>query len=183
MGDSTPGSSSVWCSFFRTDAYFFAYSGIFSGWWLIAADRFSARIICHGDYHEKNIMLRDGELILIDMAKFTTGHPIFDLSVMYTSNVLVGQSHPELALKHVGMPYESALKMWELFLRAYFDGADEEQICSYNQLISGFAEYQALTSRGSDSNFPESMVPMLLEQVRGKLLPLIDQVTARPLPF
>ena len=32
----------------------------------------------HGDIHTKNVMVQNGELILIDMADMTYGHPIFD---------------------------------------------------------------------------------------------------------
>ena len=139
--------------------------------------------ICHGDFHEKNMMVRDGELVLIDMAKFTTGHPIFDLSVMYTTHILSGKDHPEMTEKHLGIKYGDAVKMWKLFLRHYFGTTDETELESIQALISRFAEFQALTGRGADPNFPESMVPMLMQRLRGQLFGIMDELMRQPMPF
>ena len=139
--------------------------------------------ICHGDYHEKNMMVRDGELVLIDMAKFTTGHPIFDLSVMYTTHILSGKDHPEMTKKHLGIEYGDAVKMWNLFLTHYFNTKDEKTLEFMQTVISRFAEFQALTGRGADPNFPESMVPMLMQRLRGQLFGIMDELMLQPMPF
>ena len=39
----------------------------------------------HGDYHIKNVMLQNGESLLIDMDTLCHGHPIFELASMYNS--------------------------------------------------------------------------------------------------
>ena len=44
----------------------------------------------HGDYHVKNVMLQEGEALLIDMDTLCTGHPGFELASMY--NAYVGYS-------------------------------------------------------------------------------------------
>ena len=38
--------------------------------------------VVHGDFHSKNVMIRNGELVLVDMANLTTGHPLYDLGSM-----------------------------------------------------------------------------------------------------
>lgn len=139
--------------------------------------------ICHGDYHGKNLMLTNEELMIIDMETFTTGHPIFDLSVIYTSNILSGREHPEITMETVGISYEHAVKLWELFLKNYFTGASDSQLEAYTKVIAFFAEFHAYVSRGSALDFPESMIPALLSAVRSRLLPMIDEMTQNPLPF
>ncbi len=42
----------------------------------------------HGDFHPKNIMLQNGEALVIDMDTLSTGHPIFELCSVY--NALIG---------------------------------------------------------------------------------------------
>ncbi|MBO4880024.1 MAG: ATP-binding protein [Clostridia bacterium] len=44
----------------------------------------------HGDFHPKNIMLQNGEALVIDMDTLATGHPIFELCSVY--NALLGFS-------------------------------------------------------------------------------------------
>ena len=41
--------------------------------------------IMHGDYHLKNVMLQDGETLLIDMDTLCHGHPIFELASIYNA--------------------------------------------------------------------------------------------------
>lgn len=142
-----------------------------------------ANTICHGDYHEKNILVRDGELILIDLADFTSGHPIFDLSVVYTSHVLIGRNHPELALEHLGMDYEKALAMWDGFIIHYFDIDDKKKMEDYKKVIADFGLFQSMISRGADPNWPEEMVPTLMQNIRNVVLPVIDRETSAVLPF
>ena len=42
----------------------------------------------HGDFHPKNVMLQNGEALVIDMDTLATGHPIFELCSVY--NALIG---------------------------------------------------------------------------------------------
>ena len=44
----------------------------------------------HGDYHTKNLMLQNDEVLIIDMDTLAVGHPIFELASMFNS--LVGYS-------------------------------------------------------------------------------------------
>ena len=68
----------------------------------------------HGDYHTKNVMLQNGEVILIDMDTLCTGHPVFELASVYN------------ALKFQGFSAETCRRIWELVLEMYFDDADEQ---------------------------------------------------------
>ena len=85
--------------------------------------------------------------------------------------------------KHLGIKYGDAVKMWKLFLTHYFGTTDETELESIQTLISRFAEFQALTGRGADPNFPESMVPMLMQRLRGQLFGIMDELMRQPMPF
>lgn len=47
--------------------------------------------LVHGDFHTRNIFVQGDELILIDMADTSTGHPLFELGSMYMSLVLMSR--------------------------------------------------------------------------------------------
>lgn len=83
--------------------------------------------VLHGDYHTSNVMVQNGEPLLIDMDTLCVGHPIFELGSMY--NALIGYSeldHPNTE-RFFGYTFETAEKFWDLALRAYL-GTDDEAV-------------------------------------------------------
>ena len=83
--------------------------------------------VLHGDYHTSNIMVQNGEPLLIDMDTLCVGHPIFELGSMY--NALIGYSeldHPNTE-RFFGYTFETAEKFWHMALSAYL-GTDDEAV-------------------------------------------------------
>ncbi len=80
----------------------------------------------HGDYHLKNIMLQDGECLLIDMDTLCYGHPIFELASMY--NAYHGYFKPRTGdmLDFLGISYETAEEIWQKSLALYLGTSDEK---------------------------------------------------------
>ena len=73
----------------------------------------------HGDYHTKNVMLQNDEVLLIDMDTLAVGHPIFELASIYNS--LIGYSeYDHENVKHFqGFDFETATAFWRKALAAY----------------------------------------------------------------
>ena len=80
----------------------------------------------HGDYHTKNVMLQNGEVILIDMDTLCTGHPVFELASVYNAFVGFSELDESVAMKFQGFSADTCRRIWELVLEMYFDDADEE---------------------------------------------------------
>ena len=80
----------------------------------------------HGDYHTKNVMLQNGEVILIDMDTLCTGHPVFELASVYNAFVGFSELDESVAMKFQGFSADTCRRIWELVLEMYFDEADEE---------------------------------------------------------
>ena len=80
----------------------------------------------HGDYHTKNVMLQNGEVILIDMDTLCTGHPVFELASVYNAFVGFSELDESVAMKFQGIPADTCRRIWELVLEMYFDEADDE---------------------------------------------------------
>lgn len=80
----------------------------------------------HGDYHTKNIMLQDGEALLIDMDTLSLGDPIFEFSQMYDAYYGFSELNPDNDLEFLGVPFEICDKIWKKTLRVYFNTEDEK---------------------------------------------------------
>ena len=82
----------------------------------------------HGDYHLKNVMLQNGESLLIDMDTLCYGHPVFELASMY--NAYVGYSAVDHAQvqKFLGIDYETSCAFWHRCLELYLGTTDESVI-------------------------------------------------------
>ena len=79
----------------------------------------------HGDYHLKNVMLQNGESILIDMDTLCHGHPIFELACMRNAYVGYSSVDHNVVKEFLGIPYETAYVLWHKILKLYLGTEDE----------------------------------------------------------
>ena len=82
----------------------------------------------HGDYHIKNIMLQNGESLLIDMDTLCHGHPIFELASMYNAYVGFSAVDHNAVVDFLGISWETATAFWRRSLELYLGTEDEEHI-------------------------------------------------------
>lgn len=84
--------------------------------------------LLHGDYHTNNVMIQNGEPLLIDLDTLCVGYPIFEFGSMY--NAFLGFSeldHGEIK-KFMGYDRETSRRFWNMSLRKYL-GTDDEELC------------------------------------------------------
>jgi uncharacterized protein (TIGR02172 family) len=84
--------------------------------------------VIHGDYHIKNVIMQNGEALLIDMDTLSMGHPVFELASMYLGFVGFGECAPEEAEDFLGISYPASVDFWKRSLRRYLDTEDPEKI-------------------------------------------------------
>lgn len=82
----------------------------------------------HGDYHIKNIMLQNGESLLIDMDTLCCGHPIFELASMFNAYCGFSELDNSVSRAFLGIPHETAVELWNKSLKLYLDGADDTKV-------------------------------------------------------
>ena len=75
----------------------------------------------HGDYHTKNLMLQNGEVLLIDMDTLAAGHPIFELAGIYNAFVGYYELDHEAIRDFQGFDHDTGLRFWQESLAAYLD--------------------------------------------------------------
>ena len=89
----------------------------------------------HCDFHTNNIMLQNGEALMIDMDTLSYGHPIFDLADTYLAYVGLGELSDQLVENFLGMKKEVYSKIWPKFLKLYLNTDDEKRIEDVNNKI------------------------------------------------
>ena len=84
--------------------------------------------LMHGDYHTNNIMVQNGEPLLIDMDTLCMGHPVFELGSMFNAFVGYSELDHQVTLNFYGYDYETAERFWDKALKAYL-GTEDEAVC------------------------------------------------------
>ena len=84
--------------------------------------------LMHGDYHTNNIMVQNGEPLLIDMDTLCMGHPVFELGSMFNAFAGYSELNHQNMVDFFGYSYETAGKFWKLALQEYL-GTDDEAVC------------------------------------------------------
>lgn len=87
--------------------------------------------VLHGDYHLKNVMLQNGEAILIDMDTLCVGNPIFEFGSIFNAYVGFTALHPENAGKFLGITAEDSRLVWNKTLEKYFGTTDKEKLARF----------------------------------------------------
>ena len=82
----------------------------------------------HGDFHIKNIMKQNDEIILIDMDTISVGHPIFELGAIYATYEGFASVNKNNCIEFLGISYEQSLEFLNLTYKYYFDGKTQEYI-------------------------------------------------------
>ena len=82
----------------------------------------------HGDYHLKNVMLQNGEVLLIDMDTLCVGHPVFEFASIFNAYQGYSDLDHENIKNFLGITYEQGAKIWNDTLKLYFEGLSDEEI-------------------------------------------------------
>lgn len=82
----------------------------------------------HGDYHIKNVMLQNGEVLLIDMDTLCHGHPVFELASVYNAYKGFSELDHSISDSFLGVPHETACRIWDKTLPLYLGTDDKEKI-------------------------------------------------------
>jgi len=83
----------------------------------------------HGDYHTKNVMIQNGEVLLIDMDTLAYGDPVFEFASVF--NAFVGFYEPygdDDRENFIGLTVRVSKEFFDKTVRLYFGTDDEEKL-------------------------------------------------------
>lgn len=111
----------------------------------------------HGDYHVKNIMIQNGEALLIDMDTLCYGDPVFEFASIFNAYIGFYAGKPPITGdSFIGIPYQTGVEIWNLTLKKYFGTDDEEYLrqVTDKSAVLGFTRILRRTLRREDMTDP-----------------------------
>lgn len=133
-----------------------------------------ADTVVHGDFHPKNVMFQNGEVVLIDMADLTTGNPLYDLGSMTLTHVIPTDATIE---NITGMKGEVVRKLWNLFLVNYLGTTDPHTLEMFTKkcCVVGLMKMASTLAFSSGARKP-GVMEHIIGAVRKNLLANAEQV-------
>lgn len=108
--------------------------------------------LIHCDFHEGNVKVRNGQLVLIDTDELAFGNPLYDLAFHWGNHVAVSKIE-EVCMKSIGMRKELVGEIYPAELSAYFGGKDYKKI--KKQIIPIGLMFYALTPARMNTVYQE----------------------------
>lgn len=129
----------------------------------------------HGDYHSNNVMVQNGEPLMIDMDTLCIGHPVFELASTFNAYVGFGEVAPDSIERFMKLDAATAARVWQLFLRKYLNTEDEAALQAVEEkaMLLG---YTRLLRRTLRRNGETEQGKRSIEHYRQRLIGLIDRV-------
>ena len=129
--------------------------------------------LMHGDYHTNNIMVQNGEPLLIDMDTLCMGHPVFELGSMFNAFVGYSELNHQGMVDFFGYSYETAGEFWKMALKLYL-GTEDESVCqsvAEKAMVIGYTRMLRRAARRPE----EADSPAKIERCKEMLAELLEK--------
>lgn len=139
--------------------------------------------LLHGDYHPKNIMLQNGEALVIDMDTLAVGDPIFELCSIYNAFLGFSEYDHNAVREFQGFDREISERFYRAALKEYLgtssetklrEVTDKARVLSYTRLIS-----RSLRHGGLETEKGRAEIELWKAELLG-LLETVDALTFLP---
>ena len=147
----------------------------------------------HNDYHAKNIMESNGELMLIDLGDAGAGNPAIDLIHCYmvyktiademsrksdtmnsSANAEAGNPDDERNA-FFGITFRQMREFWGIFIDTYCDG-DKKRVRVLEEKLAPYADFMHKTSALSHPLMPEEYRKPYADRLRSEVLTRYDEL-------
>ena len=103
--------------------------------------------LLHCDFHVKNIMMQDDDLLLIDMDNLSIGHPIFEFGSIYASYEAFSCVNKKNTDDFLGLPLETTSKLFNKILKYYYENKSDDELEDIKLKVSIISFIQVLNIR------------------------------------
>lgn len=132
--------------------------------------------LLHGDYHSNNVMMQNGEPLLIDMDTVCIGHPVFEFASVFNAYAGFLEVDPAISAEFLGISYETAGAVWKKTLQRYFRSDDEAllAIIAKKAMVIGYTRLlRRSIRREADTKLGQQRIALCKAHL-AELLPEID---------
>ncbi len=130
----------------------------------------------HGDYHIKNVMMQNGEVLLIDMDTLCQGHPVFELASVYNAYIGFSELDHSVSESFLGISYETAVSIWKKSLPLYLGTDDPERIADVENkaMLIGYTRLlrRIIRRKGLESEEGKKAI----EVYKNHIIELLDKI-------
>ncbi|MBR5241588.1 MAG: anti-sigma factor antagonist [Clostridia bacterium] len=130
--------------------------------------------LMHGDYHTNNVMVQNGEPLLIDMDTLCMGHPVFELGSMFNAFLGFSELNHDDIMQFMGYDRVTSEKFWNRALKLYL-GTEDEAVCrsvAEKAMIIGYTRMLRRAARRPD----EADSPARIARCKQMLAELLGRV-------
>ena len=130
-----------------------------------------SKYMMHGDYHTNNIMVQNGETLLIDMDTLSVGCPVLEFGSMFNAFVGFSELNHEVVKDFLGFDFETAGRFWKMSLARYLGTEDEAVINSVEEKakVIGYTRIlrRCIRTKDTETN---------IEHYKKQLIEVLDRV-------
>lgn len=134
------------------------------------------KTLVHGDIHPNNLMLQEDELVIIDMAGITYGHPVFEYAGMALSHVMSGAGGSDMTKRIIGIEYPVALKLWDDLIKADFGDRSDDEIERIKDVLTGFGWVKYSVAPAVNKNQNPQITKMVVQNAKTHFLPTAQRL-------
>lgn len=127
--------------------------------------------LLHGDFQEGNVMVRDGELMLIDLDSICLGNPLYDMLFSYSLHRLGAHRSKELARRSLNLEPEMIPVIADYERRAYLDTENSADLERYLKIMDLFLSYRMLIVIAAEGA-NRAMTPVTVRNIKEIILPV-----------
>ena len=134
----------------------------------------------HCDCHVGNVMVQNGELVLIDMADVGRGHPIFDIgSEFFHYKISPSSPSRDFALKTLlGFTPETnefTDGIWDTLAKTYFQPQNEQEYRAITAIAFAAGLLRSTVTAAKHQQLPQEHKQLIVSGTKSALLPKIDE--------
>ena len=130
----------------------------------------------HSDIHANNVMVKDGELVLIDMADIGRGHNIFDIGPLCFHYKYMEIADSDMADNLIVLKKEFREKMFEMLLNEYIDEPDPKKHENIARIYESFGMLRCGLLAAKHSQMDEAKKEDFIKVMKDNLFPQIDEI-------
>ena len=127
----------------------------------------------HGDYHTTNVMMQNGEVLLIDMDTLAQGNPVFEFASIYNAFVGFYDFDHDSAVDFQGLDYDTCAAIWKKMLPLYFGTKDAAALKTVEDksAILGYARLmrRLIRRNGFDTEEGKKLIAHYKNQIETRL--------------
>ena len=137
--------------------------------------------VVHGDCHVGNILVQRGELVLIDMADISRGHPFFDIGSEYFHYKVaahVDGVRPIIMKSVLGfVPDNDDMTdaIWDALVQGYFEPEGEDDLRAINDIARGGGLLRLVALMAKHAQLSDEVKRSGIDYAREHFFPHIDE--------